>query len=345
MRVVFILEVYNSRSGSFYSVVNNLVKSFLKKNVKVNVLTSRLLKNNPNFFFNSVAQSDICHFFGGWSFFHIKSFFMATKLKKIRIIHPMGFYDPWALKQKMLKKKLAWYFYQEKILSMADLIHCASDKEKNNLLRLNKDFKVKVLPFGIPNTFIKKKIDKKKLNKKAIFFSRIHKVKGIDDLLKAWNISSNKDWKLDVVGPKDNNFFYKKIVKLSQNNSYNNVSFLKPIFRDQQKFKLFNRYDLLILPSKSESFGMVVLESLSRGLPVLTTANTPWHSIKKYNAGWIISNNYSGLVNTLKKIFCLSVKKFNIKSNNAINLSKNYKLDLIIKKYLKVYRYLLAIKK
>jgi glycosyltransferase involved in cell wall biosynthesis len=171
------------------------------------------------------------------------------------------------------------------------------------------------------------------------------KVKGIDDLLKAWNISSNKDWKLDVVGPKDNNFFYKKIVKLSQNNSYNNVSFLKPIFRDQQKFKLFNRYDLLILPSKSESFGMVVLESLSRGLPVLTTANTPWHSIKKYNAGWIISNNYSGLVNTLKKIFCLSVKKFNIKSNNAINLSKNYKLDLIIKKYLKVYRYLLAIKK
>jgi hypothetical protein len=64
MRVVFILDVYNSRSGSFYSVVNNLVKSFLKKNVKVNVLTSRLLKNNPTFFFNSVAQSDICHFFG-----------------------------------------------------------------------------------------------------------------------------------------------------------------------------------------------------------------------------------------------------------------------------------------
>ena len=345
MRVVFILDIYNSKSGSFYSIVNNLVKYFLKKNIKVNVLTSHLLKNNPNLFFNTIKQSNICHFFGGWSFFHIKSFFMATKLNKIRIIHPMGFYDPWALKQKMLKKKLAWYFYQKKILSMADLIHCASDKEKNNLLRLNKDFKVKVLPFGIPNTFIKKKTVKKKLNKRAIFFSRIHKVKGIDDLIKAWNESSKKDWKLDVVGPNDNDIFYKKIVKLGNANSNNNVRFLKPVFSDQQKFKLFNHYDLLLLPSKSENFGMVVLESLSRGLPVLTTVNTPWQSIKKYNAGWIVSNNYSSLVNTLKKVFCFSVKKFNIKSDNAINLAKNYKFDLIIKEYLKVYRYLLAIKK
>ena len=327
------------------SVVNNLAKYLLKKNIKVNILTSHLLKNNPNLFFNSIAQSDICHFFGGWSFFHIKSFFMATKQKKIRIIHPMGFYDPWALKQKMLKKKLAWYFYQEKILSMADLIHCASDKEKNNLLRLNKDFKVKVLPFGIPNIFIKKKKVKKKLNKRAIFFSRIHEVKGIDDLIKAWRESSNKDWKLDVVGPKDNNIFYKKIFKLSKNNPYNNVRFLKPVFSDHQKSKLFNHYDLLLLPSKSENFGMVVLESLSRGLPVLTTANTPWQSIKKHNAGWIISDNYSSLLNTLKKIFNFSVKKFNIKSNNAINLAKKYKLNLIIRKYLKVYRYLLSIKK
>jgi len=344
MRVVFILDSYNKKSGSFYSVVNNLVKYLLKKNIKVNVLTSDLLENNKKIFIDLISRAEICHFFGGWSFFHIRSFFIATGLKKVRIIHPMGFYDPWALKQKMLKKKIAWYFYQKRILSMADLIHCASDAEKKNLLKLNKDFKVKVLPFGVSNNFIKKKKVKKKLNKKVIFFSRLHKVKGIDDLIKAWNQLNNKDWKLDVVGPKDNNTFYKKIIKLSNKNSWGNVRFLKPIFSDQEKFKLFDRYDFLLLPSKSENFGMVILESLARGLPVLTTTNTPWQSIKKYNAGWVISNDYSSLVKAINKIFYFNEKKFNIKSNNAINLAKNYKLNLIIKKYLKVYIQLIAIK-
>ena len=37
----------------------------------------------------------------------------------------------------------------------------------------------------------------------------------------------------------------------------------------------------MILPTFSENFGFIILESLARGLPVLTTKNTPWGDIKK----------------------------------------------------------------
>jgi hypothetical protein len=44
---------------------------------------------------------------------------------------------------------------------------------------------------------------------------------------------------------------------------------------------LFNKYDFMISPTKNENFGIATLESMGRGLSVLTTNKTPWNSIKK----------------------------------------------------------------
>ena len=81
----------------------------------------------------------------------------------------MGFYDPRSFSQKKIKKKLAWYLYQNFFLRKADLIHCASKKEETNLKKLDSKLKTVILPFGINKIDIKKTITKK-LSKKCIFF-------------------------------------------------------------------------------------------------------------------------------------------------------------------------------
>ena len=48
-----------------------------------------------------------------------------------------------------------------------------------------------------------------------------------------------------------------------------------------QNKKLFSKYDVLILPTQNENFGMVILEALSRGLLILTTNETPWNIIQE----------------------------------------------------------------
>ena len=50
MKIVFILDTYNRRSGSFYSTVRNLNKYLLKENVEVNILTSDLKKKTKKNF-------------------------------------------------------------------------------------------------------------------------------------------------------------------------------------------------------------------------------------------------------------------------------------------------------
>ena len=48
-----------------------------------------------------------------------------------------------------------------------------------------------------------------------------------------------------------------------------------------KKEEIFLNSDCFLLPSKSENFGMSIVEALSYGLPVLTTEDTPWKILKK----------------------------------------------------------------
>ena len=201
------------------------------------------------------------------------------------------------------------------------------------MLKLNSSFKAVVIPFGIDNKFIRKKKNYNKLNKKVLFFSRFHKHKGIYNLIKAWNEIGNEEWTLNIVA--DNNNF--NILKKYINKKNLKVNAIKPFFNSQQKIHIFDNHDVLVLPTRSENFGIVILESLSRGLPVLTTNHTPWNIIQDNNAGWIINDSYLELKLTLFQIFKTKPKDFFIKKRNAIKITNQYNWNKIIKLYINLY--------
>ncbi len=288
---------------------------------------------NKKKFEEIITECDIVHIFGGWTLFYVNASLYARKFKKRIIIHPMGYFEKWSLSQKRIKKFLAWNIYQKKILLNADLIHCASKNEENSLKLLDKRLKTAILPFGIHKKKIKKMF-KNNLNKKCLFFSRFHKKKGLDKLIEAWTDLSNPEWRLDIVGFGKQQF-YKSLVKKKLNH---NIKFFKPITSEKKKFKLFDKYDLLVLPSSNENFGIVILEALSRGLPVLTTNETPWSLIQDRNAGWIINDSFIELKLVLNQIFNSSKRSFYIKKKNSIKLAKKFTIEELSKLYEKSYR-------
>ena len=340
MKICLVTDNFHPNAGGQFTSLHQISIQLKKKKIKFIILhkQSKILSNTKKM--NDILSScNIFHFFGGWTLFYVKISLIALKLKKKIIIHPMGLYEPWSLEQKIIKKKIAWHLYQQKLLLKADLIHCASTNEEKNLLKLNKNFKTIVLPFGIDDNFIKKNNIKKKINKRALFFSRLHKKKGLVDLIYIWNNLKNKDWILDIVGDGEDKEELKKIVFKKR---FLNINFYDPIYKNKDKIKLFEKYDFFILPTKSENFGISILESLSRGLPVLTTDSTPWTSIKKYNAGWIVNKIQPELSINLKKIFRMKSNEFFIKSINSIKLAKKYKWSVIFKEYMKTYNQLLS---
>jgi glycosyltransferase involved in cell wall biosynthesis len=56
----------------------------------------------------------------------------------------------------------------------------------------------------------------------------------------------------------------------------------------EDKWKYFRGADIFVLPSRSENFGFVAVESLAAGTPVLASKGTPWSALGELDLGdWI----------------------------------------------------------
>jgi len=336
MKICIISEFFSPTYGGQYTAVKGIIDICRLKKIEYMVIHKKSkISSDKTSLEKLISKYDIVHIFGGWTPFYIKTSLLAHKLKKKVIIQPMGFYEPWSLEQKKIKKKLAWYLYQRKFLRQADLVHCASQKEEYNLKKLDPKIKTVILPFGINKKDINKNF-LKKINNKCIFFSRLHKQKGLDILIEAWTEINNPNWSLDVVGF-GNQKYYKDIIK----DKKNNIKFLQPVSNISKKNKLFDNYDFLVLPTTSENFGMVILEALARGLPVLTTNETPWIDIQNKNAGWVINYSLTELKLVLNQIFNTKNNEFFLKKKSAIKIATKFSKERLSNQYCKVYKNLL----
>ena len=111
--------------------------------------------------------------------------------------------------------------------------------------------------------------------KKMVFLSRIHPKKGIEILLEAWRNCDTKGWTLEIAGNGDANY----IDKLkSECSGFKKCTFCWCNIRED-KWNFLRSADVMVLPTHSENFGIVVAEALAVGVPVITTTGTPWEDL------------------------------------------------------------------
>ena len=109
----------------------------------------------------------------------------------------------------------------------------------------------------------------------------------------------------------------------------NFVKFIDPV-SGEDKVDLYDSCYIFILPSFNENFGIVVLEALSRGLPVIATMGTPWNELVNNQCGFWVANNENGIQNALNKILEMSIndlKKMGMKGRNLqkkVSVEQNF---------------------
>ena len=198
---------------------------------------------------------------------------------------------------------------------------------------------IKLIPHGVIVKNRKKKISALNKKKVALFFSRIHKKKGILELLNSWAEIKPENWILKIYGPVSDIKYLKEIKKKIELLSLReNVKLFEPVFDSEKKEQIFLNSDCFLLPSKSENFGMSIVEALSYGIPVLTTEGTPWSILSKINGGKVINFSQENLTISLKEILNMGDEELISMGSNGRNyLLKNFDMDNIIKDYIKFY--------
>ena len=228
------------------------------------------------------------------------------------VVAPRGMLEPWSLKQKWLKKRLARFLYQDNDLHLAAALHATAESEADQLRKLGFKNKIIVSPNGVNvpvGTFETKAKDKGE-QRRVLFVSRMHPKKGVLELVEAWakmrelerivgvGGKENGQWVCELVYTmnSEEEWAYEKKVKariLELGMSYqdkdgtvhsptptsnSNFIFTGPL-DDTAKWAAYARADLFVLPTHSENFGIVIAEALWAGVPVITTKGTPWKGL------------------------------------------------------------------
>ena len=139
--------------------------------------------------------------------------------------------------------------------------------------------------------------------------SRLHKKKGIEDLIDALGEIRNLKWNLKIVGSsgfKNKNYEKKLKLKVDNYKLEKKIKFFGNL-NGKKKDQMYKSSDILILPTYSENFGLVVAEALNFAIPVLTTNKTPWGDLNN-NGCWIINPGKKPLVNMMNKILKMNKK-------------------------------------
>jgi glycosyltransferase involved in cell wall biosynthesis len=119
----------------------------------------------------------------------------------------------------------------------------------------------------IDNQLFKLQGEKKTDHKKIVCVARLVPIKNYENLLKAWKfVEMNDDaYELIIIGDGP---AFKELNSLMNTINLNRVRFLGSIDNDKLP-QYLNEADAFILPSWSESWGLVVNEAMAAGLPVL----------------------------------------------------------------------------
>ena len=232
------------------------------------------------------------------------------------------------------KKKIHWLHYEyklvnpngkydrlfKKILPTFNSIIAVSEGvmvDFNNIYHLEE--KTSVIPNLINiEKIIKRsseKVEKRSKKLEIITVGRLHRMKGYDRFidaiyeLKKEGYTNNVIFKIYGDGPEKEKLS-KQVLSL---NLENDIKFMGKV---DNPYIYMKSADLFVLSSVYEPFGLVIIESLTLGTPVLATENAATNKLIKNNYdGIIVKNSTEGLYTGLKMILADREKLFQLKNN------------------------------
>jgi len=249
---------------------------------------------------------------------------------------------------------------EKQVLSGIDRLIVATPDEKEKLISLYsaESTIMNIIPPGVDLTrFYPIPIDEAKEfigipeNEKMILFvGRIEPLKGVDTLIKAIaqlqqaDVLSKCPHYLYIIGgdpDTDQNEMNAEMQRLQNLRIELDVRDLVIFLgkRDQDILQYYySAAEMLVMPSHYESFGMVALESMACGTPVIATqVGGLQHLVQDRETGYIIPNDDpDALEEKITQLLCKQELKEEL-GKNSILYAKSFSWDVITKKIIKTF--------
>lgn len=261
----------------------------------------------------------------GYEFYFLP---FITKIPIIREFHDSQYRR---LKKISLKKNI-FLWIENIVLRKYAAIVVLNESEKL--------FFDKTIPlFVIPNPVELCKRDAYKRKNIVIAAGRLNPVKGYDKLLNVWAkipFDIRKCWTLKIFGDGDSTYKLRLIEKAKSLGIIDSVLFCDSV---NDIFSQFLEAKIFVCTSETESFGMVLVEAESCGLPVISfdCPTGPRHIISQGKDGFLISAfSVEEYVTALQSLMINSDILCKM-SLNATDNSKKFSIQIVMEKWLNLF--------
>lgn len=272
------------------------------------------------YYINLVIRPDVVHCHHG----DIGKYIALDTHKKILTVHAMG-----------LPTKHYHYFNH---------ICCISEAVKKNVLQTYPTEKISVIYNGIDFSLIKRRETQNGIRKIVVVGRLNHDDKGQDIAIKGLkkSISEGGLYSLDIVGNGKSMDFLKRLIVKHKVESY--IQMLGARNREWL-YKHLCEYDLMIVPSRHEGFGLTILEGIAANLPVIASdIDGPKEILCNGKYGFLFkSEDPNDLANKIKAVASMQNLQLCKKIDEDYKYMKaNFSIEITSLKYIQLYQTLIT---
>lgn len=158
-----------------------------------------------------------------------------------------------------------------------------------------------------------------------------HRHKGFDILIEAFHIfaAQNSEWCLDIVGEGPEEGMYRKMIARY---GLEERVVLHPFTKDVQKF--YSEASVYVLSSRWEGFGLVIIEAMAHGLPVISSDLPSSRELMGETAIYFPNGDAKALA---KCLTAATEDSLNTMSDKALEIANNYKVEEIAKRWVEIF--------
>lgn len=255
-----------------------------------------------------VREYDLLHVHAIFSYASTAAMAIARWQRVPYIVRPLGQLCQWSLQQSPRRKQIYLSAIELANLRGSAAIHVTSEQEEEEASSLGNLAPIFILPHGIslpplvdnPRQRLREAMQVPEGEPILLFMSRLHPKKGLDYLIPALGKLSHRRFTLALVGSGAPE--YEAEVDRSIADAGIGDRIYRPGFVGESEHKnlLLQGSDLFVLTSRSENFGLAVLEALGSGLPALVTPGVALSSlVASERVGWVTDLDVSAIASAI----------------------------------------------
>jgi glycosyltransferase involved in cell wall biosynthesis len=249
----------------------------------------------------------VLHQHGIWPAFSRVTLRWRERLRRPTVVATHGSLDPEALGFSRWKKALAMRAYERRNLAGASCLHATAIGELDQLRNAGFRNPVAVLRNGVPDAWLSSEGDAARFRSEhglpadarlLLYISRIHPHKGLMTLVDAFARSRRPldGWDLVVAGPSYDAAYLDAVEKRIAGQGLSARIHIVGELRGAARRDAFAAAELMVLPSLSENFSLVVAEALGAGVPVIATRGAiAWEVLRTERIGWWVNPDLASL--------------------------------------------------